>query len=310
MPLEQLLAQYGYAPPTSVLSTSASATSEDTTAREAHHSSKDHTSSKQAESGPSVRSRRRNRVVPLQRQKAPTPDDKEHTPSPLNRESASQEESGRIPNDNASRTDTKKGMAVSNATPIDTPPVEKKAATTHITEQAKKGVEQELKTTESKQGTKPSTELSSIEHKGVGLLRRWEGQEDTDGEEVDVVEVGEVDLGLERDDGETILSLDPLQRGEFDVVRMGDIEAGLKIEGALGEYEEEAGLSSRGGALGEYEGVGLGGGERDYEEAGLSGGEGAFEEEEEGVAGQDNAVYDDVLLSSGNTRLLSDPAGN
>ena len=309
MPLEQLLALYGYASSTS--------TSIDDSTKDSNVPSKrDHTQyTKPTESGSTVRSRRRNRVVPLQPQKE-IPPDTDFPSSPTLPKATSGSEAERICNDAESRTGTEV---------VDTHERTDEGTKQDAAEQEDgKGTQQEVKmeaeqAPENQRGTKKPTELTSTRQemdKGVGLpKRKLEGHEDTDGEEVDVLEVDEVDFGLTRD-GETVLTLDEIQRAEFDVVRMGDIEAGLRIEGALGRYEE-AELRGGEGAFVGYEEVGL-------EEQGAESREeeGGQQEEEDVDDGRDaeemrrslrkrsrNAVYDDVLLSSGNTRLLSDSAG-
>ncbi len=341
MPLEQLLALYGYAPSTT---TNTDDKSTDTHSGEDHtHTNKDHT--KLPESSPSIRSRRRNRVVPLQPQKQPAPDAIDEPTTSSSKEGLP----GRVSemeNTAASHTGSEVGGRLSG----DTLTSEEMAANMEIGEvadqkvskgveqEARKGAEQEARREEMaanmevgevadqkvskgvEQEARRATEQKARKEmevkpkrseqevtKGVEPAKgkRREGQEDTDIEEVDVVEVGEMEFGLgsRRHEEETVLSMDQLQRAEFDVVRMGDIEAGLRIDGGtLGELEE-AELSGSEGAYREYEEVGL----EDRE-----GEEGMAEMEEMGRDLQErtsNAVYDDVLLSSGNARLLSDTTG-
>jgi hypothetical protein len=130
------------------------------------------------------------------------------------------------------------------------------------------------------------------------------GRTDIEGEEeVDVEEMGEVDFGIVRGDEETMLRLDDFMKLD-DVVRMGDIEAGLSrnggemLEGIEGEGLEMGGT---GGVLSEE----VLESQRVYE--------GVEEEEEEGRRGaaerskrKRSAVYEDVLLSSGSTQFLGE----
>lgn len=333
MPLEQLLSLYGYAP-TTTASTSTDAS--ETTSKTSHsHTNKDHTPTKPSVTqGPSMRSKRRNRVVPLQPQKIPSPEaSSDHTSTSPRKEGLSAENCGietlqNTTGPSVSRLETPQGTASHSGTGM-----EPQKTTSHsesgVEESSLKGGEEKTSTTreheteqeviqqQGKGGQEVKQEVIKEEERRTILLqeaprlkgseltptkqewkrvelgkRKWDGQEDTDGEDVDVVEVGEVNFDLARvEEEETVLGLDEFQRAEFDVVQMGDIEAGLRIEGgALGELERVE-LSEE--SVGAYEGV-----EEEEEEG-----------EEEGETEQEDAVYDDVLLSSGSARLLSDTAG-
>lgn len=254
MPLEQLLAHYGYAPPTSLEEIRTQSEAKTQAATQSHSNS-------------SIRLRRRNKVVPLEPQKAVTPDSGE-TKLPIVPPSSSCKEelpgNGADPgmgiesvHDGKSHSGTNFNNVLPPADAVDMSPEEN---IMNISE----GVEQEK--------------------------RAW--QTDTDSDEVDVVEIDESGLGLVRDEG--ILRLDEMERAGLDVVRMDDIEAGLSRNEEALMLGGGAGRAAVEGVLSGSEGVGL---------------EEVSEGEVDDLEDRASAVYEDVLLSSGNTGLLSDSTG-
>ena len=137
-----------------------------------------------------------------------------------------------------------------------------------------------------KQALDTSRTGTNREQQEGGVALPEEQGVDTEGEEVDILEVDE-SLRIERDNN--MLKLDDLG---LNVVRMDDIEAGLRSEGAS--------------ALGMPMGHSL-----DLDVNVLS--QQAAREEGEGLECderlQKSPVYEDVLLSSGNNNLLLDTAG-
>lgn len=298
--MEQLLALYGYGAPT--------LTVESETEEEGRREDSAPTGGRR--SGSSIRSRRRNRVVPLEAQKEVTPDDvteasphKEEHPRGVTITVGTGSPFSPRPEDLPSG-----GGVVATVLKTTPPPSSSTSTLSGGVIAALLDKSKVSKLSRADRSLTPSTKSprssvdrteSSPEVKGASYLRA----EDTE-EEVDVEEVGEVDFGMVRGNSEQMLRLDNL----MDVVRMGDIEAGLnRNEEMLGE-------------VGVAEGEGL---ETDSVEGVLSGREdyGELDDEEEGrggVAGdlqrrlrrrKRSAVYEDVLLSSGNTQLLSDAIG-
>lgn len=171
------------------------------------------------------------------------------------------------------------------------------------------------------------SELETRQEVGSSSDRETEQEDTTD---VEVVEDDGMGMGLEvrlgeRDEG--LLQLAEMEREGLNVVRMGDIEAGLSkgeglfpplgllqkedLIGGSGAYSVDVGFEA--GDWGEGEGVGIEGGvpEQEEEEEGMEEEEKErMEEEKEGSGVVETAVYDDVMLSSSsNSRLLSDSSG-
>lgn len=340
MPLEQLLALYGYgsrsSPPTSAPSTSQEGQLE----REEGPSSGVKAQPVHTTPNPSVRSRRRNRVVPLEPQREVTPDldDVEESTCAVPPSHMEKWPRGTVTGMETRLAENYRvgtSMNLSQALRLTPSDVETSSS---VVSDVKSRVVQGMG------GSKGAWQDAGGPRR-VGLVRgKGAWQEDTDSEDVDVVEVSEIQLVKD----ENMLRLDQLARVELDVVRMDDIEAGLsKNEGALRlvledrnkgvlrlGLEDGVGLSRNEGALrlGLEDGVGLRNEgvlgidvDEIEDEAGLGSYEGmelesGGEEEEEEESGLDEmerkfgersgALYEDVLLSSGNARLLSDSTGN
>lgn len=331
--MEQLLALYGCAPPT--------LTAESTSAEmEEGEGTREDGAPTGRRSGSSVRSRRRNRVVPLEVQKEVTPDDagettaveasprKEDRPRGVTVTVGTGSPFSPRPEDLMPG-----GGVVATVLKTTAPPTSSASSLSGGLIAAMLGKPSFLRKGEG------SVRVASAEHSGSSRTKacwsatpstksprssvdRTESSADVKGacnvavaedteEEVDVEEVGEVEFGMVRGDDEQVLRLDDL----MDVVRMGDIEAGLNRNGEML------------GGVGVAEGEGM---ETSSIEGVLSGREealqqdyGGLEEEGEdegrgGMAGdlqrrlrrrKRSAVYEDVLLSSGNTQLLSDAIG-
>lgn len=294
MPLDQLLALYGYAPPTSTAPMSVAEPKGE------EEEEKDVPPPRQ--SGSSVRSRRRNRVVPLEAQKEVTPDAAD----------TSQDEtvvamgagSSFISSSDALLPPEGRVMATVLKT---SPPLPSTSMSGGMIAALLRKPSPFKKSTGDEQSeTRPSRSLPEIHsntrsQSELGVIRDAEGEDIEGEEEVDVEEMGEVDFGMVRGGDEEELRLDHL----MDVVHMGDIEAGLSRNG--GEILEEVGVSEGEVLSGDGETLEP---QQDYREE-------LEQEEEDGRRGvaedlqrslrkrKKTAVYEDVMLSSG----LSDAIG-
>lgn len=299
MPLEQLLALYGYGPtpPT------------DTQPRPAAQQPR---KQQQSDSGSSMRSRRRNKVVPLEPQKEIPLDSSDATRHEGKKKALASDPA--LPPPPPSSRDTSVGVATPSPGTRTTPtaPSDDPSQTRIGTRTDAPGMQiRSMPITPLPPGPSSSPRTPAMGKKAEGGGGGggggsggawWKGaeHEDTEGEEVDVVEVGgEEELILMAGEKDAI----KLHQLELDhVVRMDDIEAGLRSEGTD--------LS-----MGMMEGVGLDEEHHVSEGEGLGGDGGGGGEEgvsrlnelerrlEEGGSG---AVYEDVLLSSSNNRLHSE----
>ena len=289
MPLERLLALYGYAQPAAQEGEGKGEEEKEEEEKEGKREEENTTHSRKSDSGFSTRSRRRNRVVPLEPQKAVIHDSADSappvSPTPVNKTDAT------------TTTDTGTNLDLSQLpTPADVnygQTLARREASQRVAEQNRgkgawppKGVWQE---------------------KGTCLGTPVE-QDDTD---VDVEEeIDDVDFGIVAEDTEKTMQLDLFEPPELSIVRMDDIEAGLsRNEEVLVEVGRSKGveLSDLEEELEEYEHEADGGGLEEEGEADLS----TSAELQRSLDEERNtdAVYDDVLLSSGNARLMSDSTG-
>lgn len=299
MPIEELLAMYGYSQKQLI---------NDKTEEGGASKNEVESHSRRAESSrsSSTRSRRRQKVVPLEPQRELViPPEEAHESPPQDSEPAAvtpeQQEASQPPPHTA--TTVVSGVEGGAMATLEDPLADNEA----VKMKTGAGVVE--------------TEVDS--EKGVGLLgaaataHRGAGLDETD--EVDVEELDEAGMvKLSRDPAATVmLGAEQMERLGMDVVRMGDIEAGLKTEETL-----RLGATTLGGGAGDLGLCGISGLGQDGE--GVVGGEEGeglalrLEEEEDnegegertGVEYESNAaVYEDVMLSSGNTREPSSESG-